>query len=268
MRVPVVENVLKLNDEVAAINRQSLDGANVFAVDLIGAPGCGKTSLLEATLRELADQLRMAVIVGDLATSRDGDRLQRWTPHVVQINTGRGCHLDANQVRQAMAHLDLNTLDVLIIENVGNLICPVGFDLGQHAKVGMFSVSEGDDKAAKHPHLVTAADVLLLNKTDLAPYVSFEKAQFLSDVAKLNPSVATLEISVRQAQIGSWLDWIVQQARQPLRNQSQRDSRTSAQGAAQAQPWVMVGSASRQSANQSQRDSRTSAQGAAQRNPG
>lgn len=208
MQVPIVENVLKLNDEIAQLNRQTLRQAGVFAVDLIGAPGCGKTALLEATLRHLRDATRAGVMVGDLTTDRDATRLARWCDQVVQINTGRGCHLDANQVRQALGRLDLDRLDLLFIENVGNLICPVGFDLGQDLKVGMFSVSEGDDKAAKHPHLVHASAVLLLNKMDLMPHVAFDAGRFRTDVGRLNPAADLLELSVRADQLDPWLAWL------------------------------------------------------------
>jgi hydrogenase nickel incorporation protein HypB len=165
--IQIIENVLKANDEVAGINRQHFREAGVFTLDLIGSPGCGKTTLLEQTLRRLDGELTCGVVVGDLATTRDAERLKRWSPHVVQINTGRGCHLEAHQVRQAIDHLDLAALDLLVIENVGNLICPVGFDLGQDHKIAMFSITEGDDKAAKHPHVVVAAELILLNKMDL-----------------------------------------------------------------------------------------------------
>ncbi len=208
MRVPVVENVLKLNDEVAALNRQALRDAGVFTVDLIGAPGCGKTALLEKTLERLAGELEIGVLVGDLTTTRDGERIARWTDQAVQINTGRGCHLDANQVRQGLARLDLSRLDVLVIENVGNLICPVGFDLGQDVKVGMFSVSEGDDKAAKHPYLVAESAVLLLNKMDLLPHVRFDLAAFRADVEQLAPDLEILELSAARGEIDAWLGWV------------------------------------------------------------
>lgn len=208
MRVPVVENVLKLNDEVAAINRQALREAGVFTIDLIGSPGCGKTALLEKTLERLSAELDIGVLVGDLTTTRDGDRLSRWTEQAVQINTGKGCHLDANQVRQGLARIDVARLDLLVIENVGNLICPVGFDLGQDVKVGMFSVSEGDDKAAKHPYLVRESSVLLLNKMDLLPHVPFDLATFRGDVARLAPELEIFELSVARDEIQSWIDWI------------------------------------------------------------
>ena len=177
MQVQVVENVLKMNDEVAAMNRRTLHDAGIVSVDLIGAPGCGKTALLEATLKRLAGELRMAVIVGDMATQRDADRMAKFCDQVVQINTGKGCHLEAHHVRQAIGRLDLAKIDLLFIENVGNLICPVGFDLGQDAKVGVFSVSGGDDKAAKHPFIIVESSVLLLTKTDLLPHIPFDMQQ-------------------------------------------------------------------------------------------
>lgn len=211
MKIPIVENVLKLNDEIAALNRQELREAGVFTIDLMGAPGCGKTALLESTLRMLRWSIRMGVIAGDLTTDRDAERIGRRCHQVVQINTGKGCHLDANQVRQAMSRLVLNELDVLFIENVGNLICPVGFDLGQDLKVGMFSISEGDDKAAKHPYIVHEADLLLLNKTDLLPHVPFDLERFRTDVRRLNARVRLIELSVLHTQVGEWLDWLLQQ---------------------------------------------------------
>jgi len=213
-KVPIVENVLKLNDELALQNRELFQRSGVFAVDLIGAPGAGKTALLEFTLRQLKDVINIGVIVGDPATSRDGDRLAKYSRHIVQVNTGSGCHLDANQVRHAMDKLKLADLDVLIIENVGNLICPVSFNLGQHCKIGMFSVSEGDDKAAKHPNLVVSADLLILNKMDLIPYIPFDLARFRQDVEHLNRAAPLLEISVVRNQAASWLDWLTARAGQ------------------------------------------------------
>lgn len=207
--IRIVQNVLKHNDEIAAMNRQRLHDAGVFCIDLIGSPGCGKTSLLEATLRRLHNRVNIGVITGDLATDRDAQRIQACDAKVVQINTGKGCHLDANQVRHALDETDLDSLNLLIIENVGNLICPVGFDLGQDAKVGMFSVCEGDDKAAKHPHLVRATDVLLLNKTDLVQHVRFHPVTFLEDVEALNPGVPVFELSVANAKIERWIDWLL-----------------------------------------------------------
>jgi len=209
VRIPLVERVLGANDEIAATVRADLRRRGIFTIDLIGAPGSGKTALLEATLRAIAGRRRPAVLVGDLATRRDGDRLARWCERVVQISTGEGCHLEAGQVRDALAGLDLYGVDLLFIENVGNLICPVGFDLGENAKVGLFSLTEGDDKAAKHPYLVTAADLILLNKIDLAPYLTFNRPGFEADVRLLNPTVPILGVSSTTGEgFEAWLDWL------------------------------------------------------------
>jgi hydrogenase nickel incorporation protein HypB len=209
IRLPVEERILEANDEVALTTRGELARRGIFAVDLIGAPGSGKTALLEATLRALAGRHRPAVLVGDLATRRDGDRLARWCDRVVQISTGQGCHLEAGQVRDALGSVDLEGVDLLFVENVGNLICPVGFDLGQNVKVGLFSLTEGDDKAAKHPYLVAEADVILLNKIDLAPHLTFDRAGFEADVRLLNPTVPILEVSATTGQgLDDWLAWI------------------------------------------------------------
>ena len=209
VRLPVEERILGANDEIAAAVRTELAGRGIFAIDLIGAPGSGKTALLEATLRAMAGRRRPAVLVGDLATRRDGDRLARWCDRVVQISTGQGCHLEAGQVRDALGQLDLDGVDLLFVENVGNLICPVGFDLGQNAKVGLFSLTEGDDKAAKHPYLVAEADLILLNKIDLLPYVPFDRPVFEADVRLLNPTVPILEVSATTGLgLDAWLDWL------------------------------------------------------------
>lgn len=218
--IPVVENVLKLNDEVALLNRDRFRQAGVFVVNLIGAPGSGKTTLLGATLARLHNQLNAGVIVGDPATSRDGQRLGQYCDQVVQVNTGHGCHLDANQVRQALAQLNLDELELLIIENVGNLICPVGFDLGQHTKVGLFSVSEGDDKAAKHPHLVLTADLLLLNKMDLLPHVEFNIERFCEDISHLRSDVELLKHSVKNGDIDPWINWLINRMQEAALHES------------------------------------------------
>ncbi|HYM84092.1 MAG TPA: hydrogenase nickel incorporation protein HypB, partial [Candidatus Dormibacteraeota bacterium] len=175
----------------------------------IGGPGSGKTELLAATLRALRGRLQAAVLVGDLTTRRDADRLAPWCDRVVQISTGQGCHLEAHQVRDALASIDLDGVRLLVVENVGNLICPVGFDVGQHATVGLFSLTEGEDKAAKHPYLVETADLLLLNKIDLAPYLSFDLDAFESDVRRLAPDVPILRTSATTGEgLDAWLGWL------------------------------------------------------------
>jgi hydrogenase nickel incorporation protein HypB len=226
-RVAVVENVLKLNDQIAALNRQVLRDSGIFTIDLIGAPGCGKTALLEATLPRLAPDLRGAVVVGDLATQRDADRMARFCDQVVQVNTGKGCHLEAHHVRQAIANLDVSRIDVLFIENVGNLICPVGFDLGQDVKIGMFAVSGGDDKAAKHPYIVCESSLLLLGKSDLYPHVPFDRDLFRTDIRQLNPKVELFELSAKTGEgMDQWVGWLRAQSKNrpcnPLSNPCER----------------------------------------------
>jgi hydrogenase nickel incorporation protein HypB len=209
MQIKVVENVLKLNDEVASLNRLALAEAGVACLDLIGSPGSGKTTLLEKTFDRLRGDLRIGVITGDIATTRDAERLAEHCEQVTQINTGGSCHLDANQVRQGMANLDLSALDLLVVENVGNLICPVGFDLGQGAKVGLFSVPEGEDKPAKHPRIVLEASVLLLGKTDLLPHVPFDLAVFHDDLRNMRQDVDLIELSALTGDgLDAWCDWV------------------------------------------------------------
>ena len=209
IRVPLDERVLNANDEIAASTRADLERRHILAIDLIGAPGSGKTALLEATLRAVRGRVRPAVLVGDLTTRRDGDRLAHWCDQVVQISTGQGCHLEAHQVRDALGQIRLEQIDLLFIENVGNLICPVGFDLGQAATVGLFSLTEGDDKAAKHPYLVETADLVLLNKIDLGPYLTFDRAGFEADVRLLNADVPILGVSAVTGEgLDAWLGWL------------------------------------------------------------
>jgi hydrogenase nickel incorporation protein HypB len=213
MHVEVVESILKLNDDVARLNRQRLHDSGVFTIDIIGGPGCEKTTLVQKTVDALKDEFRMAVIVGDLSTARDAQRIAEVCPQVVQINTGKGCHLEAHQIRQAMERVDFAKVDLLIIENVGNLVCPVGFDLGQDAKVGMFCTTEGADKPAKYPHLVEVADVLLLNKVDLLPYLNFDMEGFRADIKRLKPNANVLEIAAHTNQMGPWIDWLRERTR-------------------------------------------------------
>ncbi len=209
VEIPVVQKVLKLNDEIAAMNRQALRDAGVRCVNLMGAPGCGKTALLEATLDALAGEMTVGVVAGDIATTRDAERLIVHTPHVTQINTGGSCHLEALQVRQGMANLPLADLDLLLIENVGNLICPVSFDLGEGARVVMFSVPEGHDKPAKHPSVVLAADLVILGKTDLLPYVPFEEDAFRADLASMRDNLEVLPLSSTSGEgMDQWISWV------------------------------------------------------------
>ncbi len=207
--IRVVENALKLNDAMAAENRRRLRQAGTACVDLIGSPGSGKTSLLERTLDALRGQLRIGVITGDIATTRDAERLEARCDRISQVNTGGGCHLNANHVSEGMAEIPLDAIDLLVVENVGNLICPVGFDLGQDAKVAMMSVPEGDDKPAKHPRLVLEATVALLNKIDLAPHVPFDREVFYGDLRSLREDLPVYELSAATGEgVAAWVGWL------------------------------------------------------------
>jgi hydrogenase nickel incorporation protein HypB len=207
-QIKVVERVLKANDALAAANRKRLDQAGILAVNLMSAPGSGKTTLLETTIPALAP-LRCAVLVGDLQTTRDADRLGRVAADVVQINTGRGCHLTAEQVAEGLAALDLDGIGFLFIENVGNMVCPAGFALGEHRNVVALSLPEGDDKVAKYPTLFQCADAVLLTKTDLAGILPFDEGRVRADLAQLNTRAAFFRISSRNGEnMQEWYSWL------------------------------------------------------------
>lgn len=208
-RVAVVENILSANDRLAADNRLRLEGAGVFSVNLMASPGAGKTSLIERSLARLRSSLRLAVIDGDIATSLDADRAAAAGARAVQINTGGECHLDAVMLRDALGQLDLNALDLLIVENVGNLVCPAGFALGTDRSILIASVPEGDDKPYKYPGTYRKVDVLVLNKIDLLPYVDFDGERFQRGVEALNPGVLTFRLSCRTGEgLAAWTDWL------------------------------------------------------------
>ena len=209
MKINVVKSVLEANDAVARANRERMESAGVLAVNITSAPGSGKTSLLEATLPALAPKLRSAVVVGDLQTTRDAERLSDLGGQVTQINTEGGCHLSATQVAEALDGLDLRDLAFMFIENVGNMVCPAGFDLGEHVRVAMLSVPEGDDKVAKYPTLFQPADVILLNKIDLADLLGYDRSLVYKDLSKINTRAPVIEISVKTGQgMSEWFDWL------------------------------------------------------------
>ena len=208
-RVPVLEGILGANDHLADANRARLDEARVLGLNLMASPGAGKTSLIERTVRALRGKLRLAVIDGDIATSLDADRAAAAGAVAIQINTGGECHLDAIMVHGALQQLDLSRLDLLIVENVGNLICPASFRLGTHANVLIASVPEGDDKPYKYPGMYRGVDVLLINKIDLLPYVAFDLTRFQRGVELLNPGVTTFAVSCRTGDgLPAWLGWV------------------------------------------------------------
>ena len=209
MKIDVVRRVLEANDAVAQANRRRLDDAGVAALNITSAPGSGKTTLLEKTLPALAGELPGAVIVGDLQTTRDAERLGALGVPVVQINTEGGCHLSAAQIAEGLDHLALDGLALLFIENIGNMVCPAGFDLGEHARVAMLSVPEGDDKVAKYPTLFQPADVILLNKVDLVEILGFDRARVHDDLSRINTRAPLLELSARTGQgLDAWFAWL------------------------------------------------------------
>ena len=211
-RVSVVEKILSANDRLAAENRLLLDRAGVFALNFMASPGAGKTSLVEQTVKGLAGRLRLAVIDGDIATSLDADRAAAAGAVALQINTGGECHLDAVMLHEALGQLDLDGIDLLIVENVGNLVCPASFQLGVHKNVLIASIPEGDDKPYKYPGMYRGVEALVINKIDLLPYVPFKMDYFRRGVEALNPGVETFILSCRTGEgLDAWLDWIKRQ---------------------------------------------------------
>lgn len=208
-RIPVVEKILNANDRLAADNRKLLDEHGVFAVNIMASPGAGKTSLIERTLAGLRDRWHMAVVDGDVATSIDADRAAAAGARAVQVNTGGECHLDAVMLQGALNQLDLDSVDLLIVENVGNLICPAGFQLGTHRSVLVASVPEGDDKPYKYPGMYRGVHGLVINKVDLLPYVTFDMDYFRQGVEILNPGLQTFPLSCKTGEgLPAWLAWL------------------------------------------------------------
>ncbi|RPH59990.1 MAG: hydrogenase accessory protein HypB [Chloroflexi bacterium] len=209
-RIPVVEKILSANDRLAQENRARIDAAGVFSVNFMASPGAGKTSLIEQTVKALIGKVRIGMINGDIATSLDADRAAAAGATAVQINTGGDCHLDAVMVQSALGQLDLAQLDLLIVENVGNLVCPADFALGTHKNILVASIPEGDDKPHKYPGMYRNVDALVINKIDLLPYVPFRMDFFRQGVEILNPGLATFLLSCRTGEgLQPWLDWLV-----------------------------------------------------------
>jgi hydrogenase nickel incorporation protein HypB len=214
-RIPVVEKILSSNDKLAEGNRSRLDAAQVLAINLMASPGAGKTSLIERTLPRLAERLRVAVVDGDIATSLDADRAAAAGAAVaVQVNTGGECHLDAVMLGGALDKIDLDSIDLLLVENVGNLVCPAGFRLGTHKSVLIASIPEGDDKPYKYPGMYRGVDALVINKIDLLPYIPFKMDYFQQGVEALNPGLVTFPLSCSTGEgLDAWIDWLLNGAR-------------------------------------------------------
>jgi len=214
MKIPVVRNILQANDRLADANRKLFDNAGIFVISLMSSPGAGKTSLLEKTIDGLAGRIKMAVIEGDLQSDFDAERIQRKGVQAVQINTDGGCHLDGNMIQIALEALDLNDVELLIIENVGNLVCPAEFNLGEHEKVMILSVTEGHDKPLKYPLMFQLCSALLINKIDLLPYTDCDIQIIRESARQLNANQEIFEISCRTGEgLPVWLAWLERKVR-------------------------------------------------------
>ncbi|MCA8933472.1 MAG: hydrogenase nickel incorporation protein HypB [Rhodospirillaceae bacterium] len=216
-RIAVAQALLAKNDRLAAGNRAFLESHGVIALNLVSSPGAGKTSLLVRTLGDLGGRLEMAVVEGDQATDLDARRIRATGAPAVQVNTGPGCHLDAAMVGDALDQLDLHKLDLLFIENVGNLVCPAAFDLGEVAKVVLVSVTEGDDKPLKYPDMFAAATLMVVTKTDLLPHVPASLDRLVANARAVNPAIVSVAVSAETgAGLDDWYQWI--EDRRPAAN--------------------------------------------------
>jgi hydrogenase nickel incorporation protein HypB len=207
--VDLETRILAKNDAIAEKNRAWLKGREILALNLVSAPGAGKTTLLERTIRDLKDEIRLFVVEGDQATAMDGERIRAAGAAAVQVNTGPGCHLEADMVARGLQELKPTPGSVFMIENVGNLVCPALFDLGEQAKVIILSVAEGDDKPLKYPHMFRAAQMMILSKMDLAPHVDLNPERAIANALRINPSISTLRLSARTGEgLDLWYGWL------------------------------------------------------------
>ena len=209
MKVTLNENVLTDNQKAADFNREQFSRRNILVINLMSSPGAGKTTLLEKTVAHFASDFRIGVIEGDLATEIDADRIRAHGAQAVQINTGGGCHLDARMVVKVLPQLDLDAIDILFIENVGNLVCPSGYDLGQTHKIAVLSVPEGNDKIPKYPVMYRRTEMVLLNKIDLLPYLNFNVQQAEIDLQSINPQSTLMTLSAVTGEgMDEWYSWV------------------------------------------------------------
>jgi hydrogenase nickel incorporation protein HypB len=209
MEIMIMKNILDRNQDMAEQVRSLMKEKNIFLINLISSPGAGKTTLLERTCEELGAKFRIGVIEGDITTDLDGQRLKKYNIPIVVINTEGGCHLDSHSISKALTAFDLDDLDIIFVENVGNLICPSHFDLGETCKVAMVSTTEGDDKVIKYPMLFREAKVIILNKTDLIPYTNFNMENFVRDLNRINTGVPLIRISCTQKTgLEEWFKWL------------------------------------------------------------
>jgi hydrogenase nickel incorporation protein HypB len=209
VKVKIVSHILEANDRIATENKKLFKESGVYVINLMSAPGAGKTSLIEKTIQEISANLKIGVIEGDIAGSDDARRIANLHIPVVQINTGGACHLDANMISEVLDDLPLNNLDLLIIENVGNLVCPAEFKVGENIKVMLLSIAEGDDKPLKYPLMFQESSALILNKMDLLPYTNASIDKIRKNSLSLNPKLKIFEVSCRTGEgIGKWVKWL------------------------------------------------------------
>lgn len=212
MEIRIMQNVLKANDKKAQEIRQLLKDKGITLINLISSPGSGKTTLLEKTIPLLKEKYRIAIIEGDLETDRDAKRLEKFGVPVVLINTCGACHLESISIEKALNDLNLDELDIIFVENIGNLVCPSEFDIGENFKVALLSIPEGDDKILKYPLLFQEAKAVILNKIDLIDFMDFDKNIVYQDLAKINPKIKVFETSAKnQTGLDEWIDWLQQQ---------------------------------------------------------
>jgi len=218
--IKVVRRVLDVNEKMADENRELFNRHGIFVLNMMSSPGSGKTTTLEKTLAAIMPEIRCAVIVGDICTTNDADRLSVSGAPVVQINTdafGGDCHLAAHVIEKAAVNIPLDEIDLLIVENIGNLVCPAEFDIGEDARVVILSVTEGEDKPLKYPLMFRESDVAILNKTDLLPYLDYDVAEAVSSIRQIHPDMPVFEMSSKtEAGMGPWLDWLREQVRDKL----------------------------------------------------
>ncbi|MEN6373749.1 MAG: hydrogenase nickel incorporation protein HypB [Smithella sp.] len=209
MKVTVVKNVLDANDRIAAENRTLFDTNRVYVINLMSSPGAGKTTLVEKTIEALKDKYRIGVIEGDIQDTYDADRIAKLGIPVVQINTGGACHIDGNMIRESLPSFDLSSIDLLICENVGNLVCPAEFKIGENTKIMILSAPEGADKPAKYPLMFQESSVMVINKIDLFPYVDFDTVKAKRDALAINKDLQIFEVSCKTgAGLEGWIKWL------------------------------------------------------------
>jgi hydrogenase nickel incorporation protein HypB len=214
--IAIEEDILAKNNRLASFNRALFKEKGIFVLNLVSSPGSGKTTLLERTLRDLADKFRFAVIEGDQQTDNDARRIAATGVPVRQINTGAGCHLDAHMIMHGTEGFDLDNLDFMLVENVGNLVCPAAFDLGEHHKVVVLSVTEGEDKPLKYPHMFHNSTVMLLNKTDLLPHLDFDVEKCKEFARRVSHDITIFEVSARTGEgMDQWYQWLATEAGKP-----------------------------------------------------